>query len=393
MTKRNKNLKTVDKEVKDLIKELKKCDGKGFSKKTRDERREIMSKITGKLVSIGKPAVPYLIDLLNDYDSRSCFYAARALGEIGDKRAVKPLVNALEDHELGEDASEALKKFGTGCIPEVIKKVEYRIAHPVENDRAFILLTNYPLSTIGEIRCDESLKFLTELLDDYMSRVPDGPFDPSKRDWEYRNVDFFHLLDCLVRQQDKRAVPHMERARDFFPENYTDYKVCQIAIGRIKKGRVEGYLPLEALDIAMPAGAIMNALSGGELGWKDTFDEEYGEYFGDDIDGDDHEEEQKPDGVEEILCGICGEKCTDEWVELKRCEEGEEESEDDETVAYLCNTCADIIAERSDAGEDPADIIRDMKKKVFKDRLNLSDKDVDELFDKFDSLYPEELMK
>lgn len=97
-------------------------------------------------------------------------------------------------------------------------------------------------------------------------------------------MDFFHLLDCMVHQQDKRAIPHIRKARDCFPENYTDYKVCQIAIGRIKKGRVEGYLPMEALEIAMPSGAIMNALSGGELGWKDTFDEEYGEYFEDDED-------------------------------------------------------------------------------------------------------------
>ena len=38
---------------------------------------------------------------------------------------------------------------------------------------------------------------------------------------------------------------------------------------------------MEALEIAMPSGAIMDALSGGEFGWKDTFEEDYGEYFGD----------------------------------------------------------------------------------------------------------------
>jgi len=53
-------------------------------------------------------------------------------------------------------------------------------------------------------------------------------------------------------------------------------------MGRIKKGKVEGYLPMEALEIAYPSGAIMDALSGGELGWKDTFEEKYGEYFEDD---------------------------------------------------------------------------------------------------------------
>jgi hypothetical protein len=90
----------------------------------------------------------------------------------------------------------------------------------------------------------------------------------------------------MVRQQDKRAIPHIRKARDFFPDNYADYKICQIAMGRIKKGKVEGYLPLEVLDIVMPMGALMDMFSGGKLGHKDTFDEEYGEYFEDDEDED-----------------------------------------------------------------------------------------------------------
>lgn len=65
-----------------------------------------------------------------------------------------------------------------------------------------------------------------------------------------------------------------------------DYKICQIAMGRIKKGHVDGFLPLEYLDIAMPTGAIMNMLSGGKLGYEDTFEKNYGEYFEDDDDED-----------------------------------------------------------------------------------------------------------
>jgi len=86
-----------------------------------------------------------------------------------------------------------------------------------------------------------------------MSKMPNKPFDPTEYDWKYRNVDFFHLLDCMVRQQNKSAIPHIRKARDFFPENYTDYIICQTAIDRIKtKSPDEGYLPLEALDIAFP---------------------------------------------------------------------------------------------------------------------------------------------
>jgi len=45
------------------------------------------------------------------------------------------------------------------------------------------------LSTIGEIRYDESDEFMTKLLDDYMSEMPDHTFDPSKYDWKYVNVE------------------------------------------------------------------------------------------------------------------------------------------------------------------------------------------------------------
>ena len=48
---------------------------------------------------------------------------------------------------------------------------------------------------------------------------------------------------------------------------------------------------MEAIEISMPSGAIMDALSGGQFGWKDTFDEEYGEYF------DKNEDDDEADGA------------------------------------------------------------------------------------------------
>jgi hypothetical protein len=165
----------------------------------------------------------------------------------------------------------------------VIKRIEYRIAHPIEKEWGTDITIMNALSVIGETKCDESITFLNNLLEDYISEMPDESFDPTKHDWKYKNVDFFLLLDCMVRQQNKRAIPYIQNARDRFPENYTDHIVCQIAIGRIKKGKVEGNLPQEALEISMPSGMIMDALSGGELGWKDTFYEDYGEYFDEDF--------------------------------------------------------------------------------------------------------------
>ena len=278
MTRKKEPKKEDQKKLKKIIDQLKKYDESKFI----DKDGKITSKMMDTLISIGKPAVPLLIELLNDKNSwMSCFFAADALGKIGDERAIGPLTDALEDPELGENAYEALKKFGPICIPEVIKKIKHRIAHPIDKGSGIDLITSHALKVIGETKCDQSINFLNGLLDGYMSEIPDDPFDPTKLDWKYRNIDLFHLLDCMVRQQDKRAIPYIKKAMDHFPEEYTDYLICQIAIGRIKKGKVEGYLPMEALEIAMPSGAIMDALSGGEFGWKDTFEEDYDEYFDD----------------------------------------------------------------------------------------------------------------
>ena len=238
------------------------------------------------------PAVLPMIKILDDYDDACWISAAKIMGELRDERAIMPLINALEnrDGELDITANETLVKFGPRVVPEAIKVVEHRIANPIKGSSN---LTGSAILTIGEIKCDESVEFLNKLLDEYMSEMPDESFDPSKRDWKYVNVDLFHILESMVRQQDKRAIPHIRKARDFFPDIYVDYKICQIAMGRIKKGHVDGFLPLEYLDIAMPTGAIMNMLSGGEQGYKDTFAENYGEYFEDDDDDDMNEKEIK----------------------------------------------------------------------------------------------------
>jgi len=286
MAKKKDTKKETEKGIKKVIEQLKKYD----ETKEIDEDGKTTSRMMDTLVSIGKSAVPSLIELLNNPDTwMSCFFAADALGEIEDERAIGPLADALEDPELGENAYSALKKFGPVCIPDVIKKIEHRIANPINTESAIDLTTTHALSVIGETKCEKSIKFLNKLLEDYVSEMPDEAFDPTKREWKYRNIDFFHLLDCMVRQQDKSAIPHIRKARDFFPENYTDYLICQIAIGRIKKGKVEGHLPMEAMEISMPSGRIMDALSGGQYGWEDTFDEDYGEYF-------DDEEKGKTDG-------------------------------------------------------------------------------------------------
>lgn len=277
MGKRKDTKKEAEDEIQKIITRLKTYD------EMKDIDHEAEASMMEKLISIGKLAVPSLIELLQNHDTwMSSAFAADVLGEIGDTRAINPLADALEDFELGEHAYRALKKFGSVCISEVIKRIEYRIAHPIETGSSLDLVTSHALKVLGDIQCEQSSDFLNNLLDDYILEMPDETFDPTTREWKYRNVDLFHLLDCMVRQQNISAIPHIKRARDCFPKEYTDYIICQIAIGRLKKGKVEGYLPMEAMEIAMPSGMIMDVLSGGQYDWKDRFDEEYGEYFDND---------------------------------------------------------------------------------------------------------------
>lgn len=58
-------------------------------------RYYITKKLWHKCIEIGEPAVEALITVLEDRDRLACRDAAWALGEIGDARAVQPLVKAL----------------------------------------------------------------------------------------------------------------------------------------------------------------------------------------------------------------------------------------------------------------------------------------------------------
>lgn len=251
--------------IKELIDGLKKYDEK---KKSPNEAAPELNKIKEKLITVGKSAVPHIIKILRDNGRLSPFYAIEVLGRLRDKRAIEPLVDVLEDMELGEAAIDALINYGSEVIPEVIekviRKVKYRLAHPIKR-KYHNELTSHPLSLICKIKCEESIQFLIELLDDFnvhMKKLEIGPegFNSSQTDWKYRNLNLFHLIDCMVRQQDKRAIPHIIKMRDTFPSHYVDHILCQKAINRINKGKIKGYLPMEALELAMPSDLVIETL-------------------------------------------------------------------------------------------------------------------------------------
>ncbi|MHC4597446.1 MAG: HEAT repeat domain-containing protein [Planctomycetota bacterium] len=113
---------TTAKKVKDLIYRL------GNKEKAKRKKAE------DGLVKIGKPAVKPLIDALLGKKTETVgvgllgtspaagatlltgdesvkAYAARALGRIGEKEAVEPLIGALKDENAKSAAAEALKKI------------------------------------------------------------------------------------------------------------------------------------------------------------------------------------------------------------------------------------------------------------------------------------------
>jgi HEAT repeat protein len=72
-----------------------------------------VAKTLDALVKIGPPAVEPLIGVLKDENAFVRSFAAKGLGELGDKRAIEALVEVLkdEDEEVRQSATEALRKL------------------------------------------------------------------------------------------------------------------------------------------------------------------------------------------------------------------------------------------------------------------------------------------
>jgi HEAT repeat protein len=70
------------------------------------------------LVAIGSPAVPELLEVMEQDDPLVRLEAVRALAKIGDERAVPALFVALDDSSALIEywASEGLEKMGVGMI-------------------------------------------------------------------------------------------------------------------------------------------------------------------------------------------------------------------------------------------------------------------------------------
>ena len=78
------------------------------------------------LVALGKPSVPSLTQALqNSKLDHVRWEAAKALGAIGDTRAIPRLVNALEDSDpdVAWLAAEALRQFKKAAWPSLLRQL------------------------------------------------------------------------------------------------------------------------------------------------------------------------------------------------------------------------------------------------------------------------------
>jgi HEAT repeat protein len=78
--------------------------------------REVAIEALGQ---VGSPAVEALLALLRDWDVRK--YAILALGKIRDERVLDPLMKQLHNDEFKDDATDALVELGEPAVPRLIE--------------------------------------------------------------------------------------------------------------------------------------------------------------------------------------------------------------------------------------------------------------------------------
>jgi HEAT repeat protein len=97
------------------------------------------------LVKIGQVAVEPLIVALRDWDWLERRNPIDVLGEIGDARAVQPLIRALYEQFTSEGAGAALVKIGPPAVEPLIEALQYGPSWMREN-------VVKPLGDIGDAR-------------------------------------------------------------------------------------------------------------------------------------------------------------------------------------------------------------------------------------------------
>ena len=251
-----------------------------FSEENTEKSRVDAEELAARIIEFREAAAALALDLVSNEDKPAFILGCFILSGVGGNEPARKLVELLDNEKYNSEISQLISdNIGKDAVPylltrnDQITKMSFEQRKPLEHTIDSILLC------IGSIRNGASISYLTGLLDDYISNMPDGPFDPSVYGWKYSFFDLFHILEALVRQQNMKAIKSIEKARDSFPIEYVDHKMCQIALGRIKLKKPEGFIPLEAIEMAVPMDQHFQALEGRKSSKKDGFMEAYGEFF------------------------------------------------------------------------------------------------------------------
>ncbi len=251
-----------------------------LSEEDNEESRMDAEELATRIIVFQEAAASLALDLVRDENNPAFILGCFILSGVGGDEPERKLVELIDSERYGSEISQLIAdNVGKDAVPYLIARIEqitrmsFDQKKPLENTIDTILLC------IGSIRCNASVSYLIGLLDDYMDNMPDGPFDPNVYKWKYSFFDLFHILEALVMQQNRKAIKSIGRARDRFPIEYVDHEMCQIALGRIILKKREGFIPLEAIEMAIPMNQLLQAMEGRKPSRKDTFMEAYGEFF------------------------------------------------------------------------------------------------------------------
>jgi len=98
------------------------------------EERGFAADSLAKVVYVGRSATTALLTALRDSDVQTRFWAAFALGQVGDLRAIEPLQLATRDeavlegwHSVGKEAQDALDDFHSHAIGRAQQRTRRRL--------------------------------------------------------------------------------------------------------------------------------------------------------------------------------------------------------------------------------------------------------------------------
>ena len=132
-------------------------------KKLASEEGRARKRARASLVALGRAAVPSLIRVLQESrNAHQRWGAAKALGEIGDARAIPELAAVLDDvdPDVAWLAAEGLRRFKRAAWPTLLRRLIQDGAHSVLLRRRAL----WVLHDQNSEECDELLAALVDAL-------------------------------------------------------------------------------------------------------------------------------------------------------------------------------------------------------------------------------------